>query len=127
MATVVPFVAVSTRVSLHGVLVIQTFVLLGALWEAFGGRRAEPSRLAEGSPSCDGPYEPVEQDRTEAREGDCMSREENCVHDEQGCASLAIHRVALAEDCERPAIHCFFARRHCYIALLLGVPQQLNQ
>ncbi len=33
MATVVPFVAVSTRVSLHGMPVIQTFVLLGALWE----------------------------------------------------------------------------------------------
>ena len=33
MATVVPFVAVSTRVSPHEVPVLQTFVLLGALWE----------------------------------------------------------------------------------------------
>lgn len=33
MATVVPFVAVSARVSLHWVPVIQTFVLLAALWE----------------------------------------------------------------------------------------------
>jgi hypothetical protein len=33
MATLVPFVAVSTRVSLEAVPLIQTFVLLGALWE----------------------------------------------------------------------------------------------
>jgi hypothetical protein len=33
MATVVPFVAASTRVSPHGVPVIQIFVLLGAVWE----------------------------------------------------------------------------------------------
>jgi len=33
MAMFVPFVAVSTKVTLQGVPVIQTFVLLGALWE----------------------------------------------------------------------------------------------